>query len=60
MTQDELVETLSVEFDILGELFLGSGAESTDDFNDERQEFICRNIRLVNKCIKSRGSYDGE
>lgn len=54
MTQDELEEALSLEFDTVGEVFDWGGGDSSEDFNNERDEFIQWGIGLMNKCIKGR------
>ena len=56
MTQDELVESLSIQFDEVYDLFNCDSSESADDYNEERDEFIRWGIQLVNKCIKGRQS----
>lgn len=52
LSRDDLIDALSTQFDELGDLFLESGACSTDDFNYERDEFINWGIALVNQCMK--------
>ena len=54
MTQDELVENLSIEFDEVYDLFNCDSGESVDDYNQERDDFIRWGITLINTCIKGR------
>ena len=55
MTQDDVDEELSLMFDTLGDLFYWEGGYGPDDFNEERDSFIQRGIKLINKCIESGG-----
>lgn len=55
MTQDELEEKLSIQFEKVGDLFDWDGGLSADDFNVERDEFIMWGIKLINQCIKGGG-----